>query len=272
MGRFLTLMKSGIMLDLYWLKNNRASFISMMLWPYLMLGLVLGMGFIFGSSEAFQRNIGLKVNPITYFVASTVVVMACLGIMWDVGGNVLFLKWIGALPYVIVAPHRISMTLILSYIPRYLFLTMFQLLEFIPLIFLVEGIKQGIFKLGVMVLALTLGMLPLLGFSALFAIVFMVTGEEESNLLSWLNPLILLFSGAFYPVALLPYWAQLIAWALPSTYTIELARLSALMGSPRFAQIIFLMGILLGMAMFYNLVAYSFIGVGERRALKKGAL
>ncbi|MHA1582638.1 MAG: ABC transporter permease [Candidatus Baldrarchaeia archaeon] len=266
-----TLLKSGIMLDLYFYKNNRGSLVSMLLWPYLMLALILGMGMMLGNPEAFKENIGLSVNPIIYFLASTLIAMASVDVMWGVGGNILFYRWAGTLPYVLLSPNRTSSTLVFTYVPRYLLFTFIQILEFSPLILILEGFYQGIFDIGIFILAATVGMLPLLGFSALFAS-FLLTIKEESNVLSWLNPIILLFSGAFYPVYLLPYWAKLISQLLPSTYTIELARTVAIIGSSKFAAITSLIGMLAGMAFMYNALAYVFVGAGERKAMKEGAI
>ena len=266
-----TLLKSGIVLDMYFFKNNRFAFVSMLIWPYLILGLILGMGALFGSAESFRENVGAAVNPLTYFVASTLAAMVSLDVLWGVGGSVLHHRWIGTLPYILLTPHRTSVTLVLTYVPRYLLTAGIQLAEFAPLILMTEGVGSGALKLGVMALAVTVGMLPILGFSALFAS-FLLSIKEETNVLSWVNPLILLFSGAFYPAYLLPKWARLISVALPSTYTIELARLSALMGSPELRKVTALIGILVAMSAVYNLVSGLVIQAGERRAMREGAI
>lgn len=266
-----TLLKAGLMLDLYFFKNNRAAFISMLLWPYLILTLILGMGMMFGSPESFKNKVGTNVDPIVYFVASTFVVMSSVDVMWGVGGQVLSHRWIGTLPYTLLAPYRTSIVLILSYVPRYLLSTTINILEFTPLILLVSGLYRGAIKLGVLFLAATVGMFPLLGFSALFASL-LLTIKEESNILSWLNPIILLFSGAFYPAYLLPYWARLISQALPTTYTIELARTAALLSSPNLAHVTFLIGLLAGIAVVYNFIAYLMMGAGERKAMREGVI
>ena len=266
-----TLFKSGIMLDFYFIKNNKSAFISMLIWPYMTLGLILGMGMIFGSSKSFVQNVGMPVNPITYFVASTIAAMVSLDVMWGVGGSVLHHRWVGTLPYMILAPNRTSVTLVFTYIPRYLLSAGTQLAEFAPLILLAEGVSNGLLKIGVMVLAVTIGMLPILGFSALFTS-FLLSIKEETNVLGWLNPLILLFSGAFYPAYLLPGWARLISRVLPSTYTIELARLSAVMGSPNLRRVTFLIGILAAMSIIYNAFSGIFVEAGERKAMREGAI
>jgi len=56
-----TLLKSGVVLDLYFFKNNRLTFLSMLIWPYLTLGLILGMGYVFGSTKSFKQNVGMAV-------------------------------------------------------------------------------------------------------------------------------------------------------------------------------------------------------------------
>ena len=266
-----TLFKAGVALDLYWIKNNRAAFITELLWPYMILGLILGAGYVFGNPAHLSRNLGVKVNPITYFVASTTVAFSCMAAMWGVSGSILFLRWVGVLPYVVLAPHRFSATLVLSYIPRYLLGAVIQLLEFTPIILMAEGLELGLVKLGVLAVAQIVGMLPLLGFSALLAALIIIY-REETNFLNWLNPLILLLSGVFYPVYFLPYWARLVAAALPSTYTVELARLAALMGSPKLAPMTALIGVLAAMTVVYNMVAMVFMGAGERRAMREGAI
>ncbi|RLE84147.1 MAG: hypothetical protein DRJ39_03620, partial [Thermoprotei archaeon] len=168
-------------------------------------------------------------------------------------------------------PNKTSLTLVFTYIPRYLLTAFIQIAEFAPLILIIEGPIQGLYKIGILIIAVTVGMLPLLGFSALFAFL-LLTIKEETNVLGWLNPIILLFSGAFYPAYLLPHWARLISQLLPSTYTIELARTAALIGAPKLANITFLIGILMGIALVYNMLAYLVVDIGERKAMKVGAI
>ena len=266
-----TLLESGFTLEIYFYKNNRAAFLAMFLWPYLMLALILGMGYLFGSPSAFRQNVRMDVDPVVYYVASTLIAMSALSVMWGVGGSILWYKWSGTLPYMLLSPNRMSTTLVFSFIPRYMLGVLIQLAEFAPLIMLIEGVSNGLVKIGILALAATVGMIPLLGFSALFAS-FLITIEEETNVLSWLNPLILLFSGAFYPAYLLPYWARLISQILPTTYTVELARLAAIVGAPPLAPITFFIGVLLGIALVYNSLAYLLVGYGEKKAMEKGAI
>ncbi len=266
-----TLIKASFVQTIYFLKNVRAMFAVYILWPYLMLGLILGAGFMFGSASSFKQKVGVNVDPVVFFIASTVVSLVSISVMWGIAGSVLELRWIGALPYVMLAPHRFSITIVVSYIPSYLLISAMQILEFAPLIIFIEGWQMGLFKIAILFLALIIGMLPLMGFSALFASI-LISIREESNVLSWLNPIILLFSGAFYPAYLLPRWAQFISWLLPSTYTIELARLSALIGAPKLSTITFMIGILLGMTLIYNSIASALMGAGERKALREGII
>ncbi len=267
----LSLLKSGVLLDIYFFKNNRAELVSFLTWPYILLILMLGMGFIFGSAQTFKSNVKVNADPVVFFVASTLIAMASMSVMWEVGGAVLTHRWSGTLPYVLLAPYRTSITLVMSYVPRYLLWSSIQLAEFVPLLIWREGILGGVQDTLIMALAIVIGMLPLLGFSAIFGS-FLLTLKEESNILSWLNPIILILSGAFYPAYLFPAWARLLSDLIPTTYTFELARLASLVGAPKLAEITFLIAILLGMSLLYNLASYAALGRAERKALRKGAV
>jgi ABC-2 type transport system permease protein len=265
-----SLFKSGVFLDLYFVKNNRANLISFLLWPYLMLILMLGAGLLFGSTQSFRSNVG-DVDPIVFFVSSTLIASASLSVMWDVGGAVLFHRWAGTLPYVLLAPYRTSIILVMAYIPRYILWSFIQLAEFLPPLIIRKGIYALIIDLPILSISLIVGMLPLLGFSAIFASILLIT-KEESNILSWLNPIILILSGAFYPSYLFPLWAKIISQALPTTHTFELARLSALMSTPGAREVILIIGILLGMSVLYNALSYAMLGKAEERALGSGSI
>lgn len=264
------LFKSGIFLDLYFIKNNRANLITFLLWPYLMLLLVLGAGIFLGSAQSFRANMGSDVDPIVFFVSSTLIASASLSVMWDVGGSVLLHRWAGTLPYVLLSPHRTSTILVMSYMPRYVFWSFIQLTEFLPILLWRKGAGM-VLDVGLITLAMLVGMLPLLGFSAIFAS-FLLIVKEESNVLGWLNPVILILSGAFYPSYLFPLWARLLSQLLPTTHTFELARLSALMSGPIVREALAIIGILLGMTVFYNAISYAAMGSAERKALGSGSI
>ncbi len=266
-----TLLKSGLVLDIYFFKNNRAQLVSMFAWPYILLALMLGMGFLFGSAETFKSNVGVEADPVVFFIASTLVAMASMSVMWEVGGTVLYHRWIGTLPYVLIAPYRTSITLVMSYVPRYLLWSFMQLAEFIPVLVWREGLVGGLTDTLVMGLAIVVGMLPLLGFAAIFS-AFLLTIKEETNILGWLNPIILILSGAFYPAYLFPAWARLLSMLLPTTYTFELARLSSLLGAPKLAEMTFLIAVLFGMSFLYNALSFTLMGKAESRALRSGAV
>ncbi len=268
---WITLLKSGVILDIYFFKNNRAQLISMLSWPYIFLILMLGMGFLFGSEETFRSNVGVRADPVIYFVASTLIAMASLSVMWEVGGSVLFHRWVGTLPYLLVAPHRTSTTLVMSYVPRYLLWSFVQLLEFLPVIVWREGLVNGLASSLIMGLAIVVGMLPLLGFAAILSS-FLLTVKEETNVLSWVTPVVLILSGAFYPAYLFPAWARLLSMLLPTTYTFELARLSSLLGAPKLAEMTTLIAVLLGMSLLYNVLSISMMGKAEGRAMRSGAV
>jgi ABC-2 type transport system permease protein len=59
----------------------------------------------------------------------------------------------------------------------------------------------------------------MVGFLAASAIIYW---GHQVEMVAWMLPFVFApFSAVFYPVSTLPGWAQLISWALPTTYTFE---------------------------------------------------
>ncbi len=87
-----------------------------------------------------------------------------------------------------------------------------------------------------------------------------------------------IFSGAIFPLSVLPTWLQPVGLVLPITYWLELIRRS-LLGSgaaafPTFAQMgdLELLAILAGMTILYGVVAALFFRWAENRARQRGLL
>ncbi len=263
------LTKAGLYLNYTFYKNLRLQFFTIIIQPYLFWGMILALGYMFGSSQTFSRKVGMNINPVMFYLASVVVSSSSMNIMYQISGSVIYMRWSGILPYHILSPYRMSTLFIILHIPRYLLRSMISIVSFIPPIIFMEGIYNGMFKISILFLAVTVGMLPLLGFSVILASILLMV-HEQTNIFTWLRPLILIFSGAYYPAYLLPEWAQLISYILPTTYTIELARTCSIIGAPNLRYMTFLIGLLLGFTGIYNSITYIFVDKSERIARKYG--
>jgi len=263
------LFRAGLYLNYTFYKNLRLEFLTFIISPYLFWGMILVLGYIFGSSQAFSKKVGAQVDPVMFYTASVVIASSSMNIMYQITGSVIFMRWSGTLSYHILSPYRMSTLFIILHIPRYLLRSTISILSFVPPIIFMEGLYDGITKIAILFLAMIVGMLPLLGFSVILASILLII-REQTNVFNWLSPLILIFSGAYYPAYLLPKWAQFISKILPTTYTLELARTCSIIGSPNINQIVFMIALLLGITCLYNGASFLFVGKAEKIATKHG--
>ncbi len=78
--------------------------------------------------------------------------------------------------------------------------------------------------------------------------------------------LVIPFSGVFYPISILPHWAQNISWVLPTSYIFEDARQFATHGTINLNNL----GISLVMSIAYVIITIWFIRQGMNKILQKG--
>ena len=76
------------------------------------------------------------------------------------------------------------------------------------------------------------------------------------------------FVGVFYPLATLPAWMQVVAYALPPSYVFEGVR--SVVAGGGFAMQSFLIGLLL--SVLYIILAYLFFRSVYRRAVRSGLI
>ena len=142
--------------------------------------------------------------------------------MWDMAGSLLTQRLTGVLTYAALAPRRLSEVALLTYVPRYLAEAALKALSLAPVLIALDGLVL----LGVALALGLLGALPLAGIGLLVAMLTLLT-REEAPWLDWLIPILLILSGALYPVTALPGVLRLVALLLPTTYLFQAADLLA---------------------------------------------
>ncbi|MGB9709042.1 MAG: hypothetical protein ACP5II_02285 [Infirmifilum sp.] len=252
---FLCQIKAGIFLWFSLYKRSPLLVSVLLLRPYLVLIALFA--------------IEPSTNPLSIIrnVLISILVVSSIDILWDVASNALSLRFLGILPYIISAPSSPSLSLLLSYLPKYILESVLKALEFLPLLFVLNSAQSAGFLLILLLFSLV-GVLPLLGLSSLIAYT-VLSSKEETVWLDWLAPLILLVSGALYPVSLLPPWLQLLSRLFPTTYLFEIIQLITENGAS--AQT------LLGLAIMYlttsillNSILYLLVSKGESELLRRG--
>jgi ABC-2 type transport system permease protein len=114
-----------------------------------------------------------------------------------------------------------------------------------------------------------LGMIPLVGISVLAASALLFV-REESNIINSITPFILLLSGVFYPVTVLPQSLQAIAAYVPTKYVVDVAKMAARFSSIPGAYVMIVLGILAVMGLSYNGVAAIAVTRAGKAVRRKG--
>lgn len=269
--KVIALFKSGVYLMICWWKNNKSSFLMMLLWPYLWVGFMYGFGKLFGSVEAFKSNVGINTHPILFYAFCTIVAFSSLTMLGDVASKFIWLRWEGLLEYIMLSPNNILLIALGdSFIP-YLITNILLGLEVFPMMIYVEGFKVAFFKLLALYGLLVIGLLPLFGLATILASLTLGL-KEETNIFAFLNPLILILSGIFYPITVFPRLVQYIAKVLPQTYLFEIARALSRIGMPKVAAMILVLEVLFLLTALYNIISYPITLKAESFAKRRGAI
>ncbi len=252
-----------------WLKNNKWLFFSMLIWPYLMTFLILALGMVYGSLETYRERLGIS-NPVLYILASSGIVMSSLMIVDVVATSALYHRWLGTLPYLLLTPTKTYKVLILEPVPSAILSSTMSMLAILPGAVFFEGLL-GAGKLFLILLVVYLGMLPLIGLSVIIASLTLVL-REETNIASFLTPLILLLSGVFYPIQVLPAILQEISRIFPTLYVVQAAKLTATYAIPEIKALLGLISALIILTLVYNGTASLALGTSERMVKKSGVI
>ncbi len=263
------IIRASIFSTFAWLKNNKWLLFSMLIWPYLITFLMLALGVIYGNLEMYKERLGVS-NPVLYILASSGIVMSSLIIVDTVATSALYHRWLGTLPYLLLTPTRTYKVLLLEPIPSAILSSTVSMLAVLPGAILFEGLL-GAGKLFLILLVVYLGMLPLIGLSVVVASLTLVL-REETNIVAFLTPLILLVSGVFYPIEVLPTVLRSLSNIFPTLYVVQAAKLTATYTIPEVKALLTLISALVILTFIYNGIASLAIGESERMIKKSGVV
>jgi ABC-2 type transport system permease protein len=253
--------------SLYWYKNNKWMLFSMFIWPYLMVGIIMGLGAMVGNVGLFSKRVGV-VDPAFYLFSASAVAMSSVGIVDAVAGFALYNRWLGTLNYIFLTPIREAELMIAAGLPDSIITPLISVIAVLPAAIYFEGLWGGA-KLLILLLVMYLGMIPLVGISVLAASALLFV-REESNIINSITPFILLLSGVFYPVTVLPQSLQAIAAYVPTKYVVDVAKMAARFSSIPGAYVMIVLGILAVMGLSYNGVAAIAVTRAEKAVRRKG--
>jgi ABC-2 type transport system permease protein len=128
------------------------------------------------------------------------------------------------------------------------------------------------------IVTLLIGVLMLAMLGLLLGAISLLLVRHSGFLADGVSGVLFLFSGAIYPLEVLPKWLQPVGFAIPITYWLELLR-RALIGNvaqafPTLARFsnLELLGILLGLSLVFGAIAIFVFRICDRAARERGLI
>ncbi|MDQ3871228.1 MAG: ABC transporter permease [Chloroflexota bacterium] len=194
-----------------------------------------------------------------------------LGIMFEIiSDTITWERWEGTLEYTMMAPvrrysHLLGMAL---YAVLYaLVYTSFILLVLV----LFFGLDLSHANVGTAVVFMLVGSLSFIGIGFMAAILPLIYVERGSQMTFVLQSLLLLVSGVYYSIEVLPAWMQVLARFSPATYILDGVRRGLIDGVPVTALLHDVWPLLVMAAALIPLGVWAF-GLAERYAKRTGKL
>jgi ABC-2 type transport system permease protein len=179
-------------------------------------------------------------------------------------------RWEGTLEYTMMAPVRRISHLLGST----LFAVAYGLIHTaVVLTVLVAffGLDLSGADFGAAAVFLVLGSLSIVGIGMMAAILPLLYVERGDQMTLVLNSLLLLFSGVYYSIEILPQWMQVVARFVPGTYILDGIRKSLIDGVPLGGLLHDVWPLIVMPIILIPLGAWAF-GLAERYAKRTGKL
>jgi ABC-2 type transport system permease protein len=214
------------------------------------------------SAAVHHAQLYLLVGALLWTFMSLVFHETSFAIAWE--------RWEGTMEYTFMAPvRRITHLAGVS-----VFSLIYGLVRSALIVLVVIAaipLDLGNADLGAAGLVLAASTLPLIGLGIYVAILPLISPEKGEQMTFAVQGILLLVSGVYYPVSVLPGFLQVIGSISPLTYTLQGMR-DALINHRGVADLLPTVGVLLGMGVVLVLTGLAAFGVAERRAKHLGLL
>jgi ABC-2 type transport system permease protein len=172
-----------------------------------------------------------RMDLVLYLGIGTVVWAYLRAVFANVGEMVAWERWEGTIEYTMMAPisrlaHMLGVSLF-SII--YGLVRSALLLGVLALFFSVDLSHANLAGAGLILLA---GSISFLGFGIMAAVLPLLFPESGEEMTFVISSILLLVSGVYYPIAVLPDWMEPLATISPATYVLEGMRAALLDGAP----------------------------------------
>ena len=211
-----------------------------------------------------------RLDLVLYLGIGTVVWAYLRAVFSNVGEMVAWERWEGTIEYTMMAPiSRLAHMLGVSLFSIIYGLARSALLLGVLALFF--SVDLGNANLGGAAVILLVGSLSFLGFGIMAAVLPLLFPERGEEMTFVISSILLLVSGVYYPISVLPDWMEPLATISPATYVLEGMRAALLEGAPTTALGPSILPILILGALTLPL-GIAVFGWGERYAKRTGRL
>ena len=192
-----------------------------LVWLVYTVALALSVGFIGAGMQKLSGSANINVSEVTLFLVTGSLLWGYLSmIVLETNFLVTIERWEGTIEYTFMAP--------VSRVVHILGMTLFSVLYGLIRTALVLVVVALVLKLdlsnanvGSALLVLMLASLSFVGFGALTAIFPIIAPEKGFQVVHIFDAVLLMVSGIFYPISVLPGWLQVFSKFSPATYTLQ---------------------------------------------------
>ena len=227
--------------------------------------LASGLGTLGAANESFdlhRAQLYLLIGSLLWGFLSLVFMEAAFAIAWE--------RWEGTIEYTFMAPIR--------RVTHLMGICLFAIGYGLVRTFVVLLVAIAMFKLdfsradiGAAVAVLAASTVPLVGLAIFTSVLPMVSPQKGEQMSFAVQGFLLLVSGVYYPLSVLPAPLQVAGYASPLTYALEGMRQSLLNGATLVDELPSI-GILLGMGALMIPAGVWVFGWAEKRAKRLGLL
>ncbi len=211
-----------------------------------------------------------RVDLVLYLGIGTVVWAYLRAVFSNVGEMVAWERWEGTIEYTMMAP--------ISRLAHMLGVSLFSIVYGLARSALLLGVLALFFSvdlsnanLGGAAVILLVGSISFLGFGIMAAVLPLLFPERGEEMTFVISSILLLVSGVYYPISVLPDWMEPLATISPATYVLEGMRAALLDGTPTMALGPSILPILI-LGVLTLPIGIAIFGWGERYAKRTGRL
>ena len=175
-----------------------------------------------------------QLDLVLYLGIGTVVWAYLRAVFANVGEMVAWERWEGTIEYTMMAP--------ISRLAHMLGVSLFSIIYGLIRSALLLGVLALFFSvdlsnanLGGAALILLVGSVSFLGFGIMAAVLPLLFPERGEEMTFVISSILLLVSGVYYPISVLPDWMEPLATISPATYVLQGMRATLLEGTPTLA-------------------------------------